>query len=155
MNTTCPYNSKQRSGALHLTQKVDYGIILLTALARPRSGAQVKNQLSIKKIAEENNVSFLFLQKIAGLLQKAGIIKAERGKFGGYKLMKELKDLNLGQIIETLEGPIAIVPCLNPRCKPACKRIGHCTVRPSMSKINNEIQNVITGKTLDYFIRST
>lgn len=152
MNTpTCTNKAcgtKQRSGALHLTQKVDYGIILLSALSK----RQGKDHLSIKKIAEQGNISFLFLQKIAGLLQKAGIIKAERGKFGGYTLAKNLKDLNLGQIIEALEGPIAIVPCLNPRSATICKRIGHCSVRPGMAKINKEIQNIITTKTLDYFL---
>lgn len=150
MNSRYCHVTKQRSGALHLTQKVDYGIILLTALSKNNG----KDQLSIKKIAEETDISFLFLQKIAGLLQKAGIVKAERGKFGGYKLTKELKDFNLGQIIEALEGPIAVVPCLNPNSTKICKRIGHCSIRPSMSKINTEIQNVITAKTLDYFIKA-
>jgi len=146
MNTKSCCNPKQRSGALHLTQKVDYGLILLRSLALD------KNQVSIKKIAEEGHVSFLFLQKIAGLLQKAGIIKAERGKFGGYSLNGELKDYNLGQIIEALEGPIAIVPCLNKLNKVACKRIGFCTIRPSFAKINKEIQAMIATKTLDNFI---
>lgn len=141
---TC--NPKQRSGALHLTQKVDYGLILLTSLAKD------KNQASIKKIAEESSVSFLFLQKIAGLLQKAGMIKAERGKFGGYSLNGDLKDYNLGQVIEALEGPIAIVPCLNRLNKVTCKRIGFCAIRPSFAKINKEIQDIIITKTLDNFI---
>lgn len=151
MNTSCTFSTKQRSGALHLTQKVDYGIILLTALAK-NSG---KDCLSIKKIAEESNISFLFLQKIASLLQKAGIIKAERGKFGGYSLTKDLKDFNLGEVIEALEGPIAIVPCLNRLNPNMCKRVAYCSVRPSMAKINDEIQRIITEKTLEYFIKST
>lgn len=146
MNTTFACNPKQRSGALHLTQKVDYGLILLTALAKD------KNQVSIKKIAEEGSISFLFLQKIAGLLQKAGMIKAERGKFGGYSLNGELKDYHLGQVIEALEGPIAIVPCLNKLNKITCKRISFCAIRPSFAKINKEIQDIIATKTLDNFI---
>jgi Rrf2 family protein len=146
MNTPFKCNPKQRSGALHLTQKVDYGLILLTALAKD------KNQVSIKKIAEEGSISFLFLQKIAGLLQKAGMIKAERGKFGGYSLNGELKDYHLGQVIEALEGPISIVPCLNKLNKVACKRIAFCAIRPSFAKINKEIQDMIVTKRLDQFI---
>ncbi len=146
MNTTFACNPKQRSGALHLTQKVDYGMILLTALAKD------KNQISIKKVAVENDVSFLFLQKIAGLLQKAGFIRSERGKLGGYSLNGELKDYNLGQVIEALEGPIAIVPCLNKLSKITCKRVNYCSVRPTFEKINKEIQDAINTKTLDNFI---
>ena len=137
---------KQRSGALHVTQKIDYGLILMTSLAKD------KNQVSIKKIAEEGNVSFLFLQKIASVLQKAGIITAERGKFGGYSLNGKLKDYTLGQIIEVLEGPIAITPCLNSLNKVACRRVGFCPIRPKFAKINKEIQELLATKTLDNFI---
>lgn len=144
----CSCKNRQRSGALHLTQKVDYGLIILTFLAK----SSEHGQLSIKKIAEQSRVSFLFLQKIAGLLQKAGLIKAERGKFGGYKLAKTPDQINLREIIEALEGSIALVPCLKGSSKEDCKHSAYCTIRPNMAKLNAEIQNNIINKTLDYFI---
>lgn len=138
---------KQRSGALHLTQKVDYGIMLMTILAK----GQVSTQQSIKQIAEESHVSFTFLQKIAGLLQKAGLIKAERGKYGGYKLTKEPDETALREVIEALEGSVAIVPCLKKSDKP-CKHIPYCQIRQGMKKINDEIESQILTKPLTHFI---
>lgn len=146
--TNCPHENRQRSGALHLTQKVDYGLIILISLAR-NSG---DDHLSIKKIADQSHVSFLFLQKIAGLLQKAGLIKAERGKFGGYRLAKNPDQLNLREIIEALEGPIALVPCLKSLDEQSCKHSTYCSIRPNMAKLNAEIQNNVINKTLSYFI---
>lgn len=146
--TNCPYKNRQRSGALHLTQKVDYGLIILIFLAKNSESGQ----LSIKRIADQSHVSFLFLQKIAGLLQKAGLIKAERGKFGGYRLAKNPDQLNLREIIEALEGPIALVPCLKSLDEQSCKHSTYCSIRPNMAKLNAEIQNNVINKTLSYFI---
>lgn len=144
----CSCKGHQRSGALHLTQKVDYGLIILAFLAKN----QANPQLSIRKIADQSQVSFLFLQKIAGLLQKAGLIIAGRGKFGGYKLARTPDKLNMREIIEALEGPIAVVPCMKDSVEQNCKHINYCTIRPGMAKLNAEIQNSIANKTLDYFI---
>lgn len=145
---SCTCKTRQRSGALHLTQKVDYGLIILISLAK-NSG---DDPLSIKKIADQSHVSFLFLQKIAGLLQKAGLIQAERGKFGGYKLAKSPDQLNLREIIEALEGPIALVPCLKSLNQQDCKHSTYCSIRPNMARLNTEIQNSVINKTLNYFI---
>lgn len=144
MNKNC--TTKQRSGALHMTQKVDYGIILLTNLANN------KTSTSIKTVAEANNLSFLFLQKIARLLQKSKIIKAERGKFGGYVLTEKPKDLTLKTIIESLEGPIAITPCLRPFGKNLCKHSKVCEIKRKFQELNLEIQEHFLSKTLNYFI---
>lgn len=136
----------QKNGALHITQKVDYGIILLTALAKN------KNSISIKEISESHNLSFLFLQKVAGLLQKNNLIKATRGKYGGYTLAKNPKKLTIKEIIEAIEGGIAIVPCLVQKTAFMCKHKPYCIVRKGFKKINDEIQKQLLNKKLSYFI---
>ena len=146
---------KQRSGALHITQKVDYGIMLLTMLAKQMDSQgtyKVAQQRSIKQIADETHVSFTFLQKIAGLLQKAGLIKSERGKYGGYKLTKEPQETILKEIIEALEGSVAIVPCLKKSESPLCRHTAYCQIRPGLKKINDEIESQILTKPLTHFI---
>ncbi len=135
--------SKNRSGALHLTQKVDYGILLLTCIAK-------EPNLSIKKIAEKSRISFSFLQKIAGLLHNAGLITSTRGKYGGYTISKAPDELNLKEVIEALEGKVAIVPCLKENSN--CKHSDYCAIRPTFRRINEEIQEHIVNKSLSYFI---
>ena len=137
--------TKQRSGALHITQKVDYGIMLLAFLAKS------KDSVSIKKIAENYNLSFLFLQKVAGLLQRSNLIKATRGKYGGYKLMKNPKKIAIKEIIEAIEGNISIVPCLTQKTSHTCKHRSYCIVRKGFKKINDEIQKQLLNKKLSYF----
>jgi Rrf2 family cysteine metabolism transcriptional repressor len=149
MNKQEGSNQKQRSGALHLTQKVDYGLMLLIHLSKTKK----TDSISIKKIAEEKDLSFSFLQKIARILLKSNIIEAQRGKYGGYKLGKDPTKINLAEIIEILEGPIAIVPCLKPSCTPTCwKRNKKCEVKSGLEKINKEIERFFKEKTLAQII---
>ena len=138
--------TKQRSGALHLTQKVDYGMILLSHLGN------TEDHCSIKTIAEENNLSFAFMQKIAGSLQKATIIKAERGKYGGYILVKPLTELTILEVVEALEGKVALVPCLRDESKQSCVRQCNCKSRAGFEKLNKEIQDHVLSKPLTDFI---
>ncbi len=136
--------NSQRSGALHLTQKVDYGMMLLIALD------EAEQSKSATSMAKELNLSISFLQKIAHLLQKAKLIKAQRGKYGGYKLIKPLEQTTIKDVIEALEGQIAIVPCL--KSSSLCKRTASCNIKRGLNNLNNEIQEFFLTKTIDQFI---
>jgi Rrf2 family protein len=140
-------SSKQKSGSLNLTKKADYGLFLLTVLAKKQL-----ERKSIQKIADENELSFSFLQKIARILQIGGLIAAERGKFGGYKLTKKPENISLKEILETLEGPIAIAPCFmtnkNHLC---CSHREFCKIKNGLKKINEELKATLLSKTLKHF----
>lgn len=138
--------NKQRSGALHLTQKVDYGILLLSSLANS------ENQTSIQSIAESTNISLAYLQKIARILMQAGLVTSTRGKNGGYKLTKNPKDLNLKEIIEALEGEIALAPCLRKISTHICKNKSVCKIRGGIQELNQEIAAHLSSKNLTQFI---
>lgn len=147
MNKSLPYK-KQRSGALHLTQKVDYALIILMNLAK-----NSKESVSIRQIATSSQLSFLFLQKIASILQKNKIITAERGKYGGYKLTKDPNKLTIKEIIEAMEGPIAIIPCLKSFSEPeCCRKNKNCEIKSGLQKINQEIEGFLAKKTLSQII---
>jgi len=141
--------AKQKSGSLNLTKKADYGLFLLTILAQEKT-----NTKSIKAISEQNNLSFSFLQKIARELQKGGLITSERGKLGGYQLTKKPGEITLKEILEALEGPIAIAPCfMNTPRDLCCSHKPFCAIKNGLKKINEEIKTALLSKTLKHFIR--
>lgn len=191
-----PRQNIQKSGSLNLTKKADYGLFLLTVLAKKdtwksmdrkaweqtgiskdrktweQTGISIdrkalghteistkkhsKNTVkteSIRVIANKNGLSFPFLQKIAGILQKGGLIAAERGKFGGYRLAKSPGKITLKEIFETLEGPIAIAPCfMETQAHRYCARSQFCKIKNGLKKINEEIKTTLFAKTLKHFI---
>jgi len=133
----------KRTGALHITQKVDYGVTLLSNLTKTETPS------SVRKIAEKHHLSFSFLQKVARELQKAGLIKATRGSKGGYMLTKPGKDVSLKEIIEALEGPIAIVPCLKNGAN--CNHESNCRIQAGFAKINQELLDYFSITNLNHF----
>lgn len=99
------------------------------------------NYIPLKEIADEEEISFKYIENIMTLLAKNDLIIGKNGKNGGYKLSKNAKDYTIGEILSVTENELAIVSCLD--CKEVCSRQDHCKVKPMWKKLNNMI--------IDYF----
>lgn len=99
-----------------LSQKADYGLILLSALAHPRGEVKVSHGehpggvtdkakfVSISSVAQKNKISPKFLSQIAQDLKKAGIITSREGISGGYVLAKSPSEIKLLDVLRILDG---------------------------------------------------
>jgi Rrf2 family protein len=89
------------------TTKAEYGVRLLVQLGLRSSGAPV----SLKAIAEVESLPLAYLERIAALLKKAGIVDATRGAHGGYLLAHPADQITMDQVVLALEGHIAPMDC--------------------------------------------
>ncbi len=141
-----------KHGIFQLSQKVDYGLFLLIELAKAGS----KEPLSLRNIAENNRMSFFFMQKVANDLRNASLITSTRGKLGGYVLAKSSRAITLKDILEALEGPVAVMHCLTHEVgTQSCVRENSCTVRPGLTAINQILLKALTKTTLENLITSS
>ena len=69
--------------------------------------------VQIATISESENISHKFLESILLTLRKAGFLGAKKGKGGGYYMLKDASEIKMTDVIRTLEGPIAMVPCVS------------------------------------------
>ncbi|MBI4268284.1 Rrf2 family transcriptional regulator [Candidatus Uhrbacteria bacterium] len=143
-----PKNSRVQSGGLHLTQKVDYALFLLSVLARHTK----EGYPSIATIARDSHLSFSFLQKVANMLKRAGYIRSHRGKDGGYSLAKKPESIRVKDIIESLEGRLQTSHCSADEKNHACPRKSFCAIREGFHRMNKEISDVYLSKTLSDFL---
>ncbi|MCO4337638.1 Rrf2 family transcriptional regulator [Staphylococcus agnetis] len=90
---------------MKISTKGRYGLTLMIALAKRQGTGCV----SLKTIAEENQLSDLYLEQLVGPLRNAGLIRSVRGAKGGYELKMPADEITAGDIIRLLEGPITIV----------------------------------------------
>jgi Rrf2 family transcriptional regulator, cysteine metabolism repressor len=89
------------------TTKAEYGVRLLVQL-----GLQGGRQpVSLKAIAEAESLPLAYLERIAALLKKAGIVEATRGAHGGYLLAHPPEEITMDVVVLALEGHIAPMDC--------------------------------------------
>ena len=133
---------------MQFSRKVDSGLFLLIELLKNPKGIR-----SLREIADANNMSFYFLQKVALELRKSGLINSQRGKMGGYKIIKSPDKVTLREIIEVLEGPVAVMHCLSKNsCGPVCERENSCHAKTGLQFINNTIIDSLEKTTLLNFL---
>ena len=88
-----------------LSQKSDYGLILLSNLAR------AKKQTAISQIASKNQISPKFLSQIAQELKKAGILASKEGVSGGYSWAKSASKIKILDVLKVLDGELVEGKC--------------------------------------------
>jgi Rrf2 family protein len=91
------------------TTKAEYGVRLLIQLGR--HGAEAAAPVSLKAVAEAEHLPLAYLERIAALLKRAGLVAATRGAHGGYALARPAEEITMDQVVLALEGAIAPMDC--------------------------------------------
>ncbi|MFH1657266.1 MAG: Rrf2 family transcriptional regulator [bacterium] len=99
----------------------------------------------LKIIAQEEKISFTYLEKIIGELEKEGIVKSKKGMKGGYYLARRPEKITVGEIIRPLEGIMNSVECLN---SGRCSRLKTCRTRGAWKKIYDSLNTTLDSITL-------
>ena len=87
------------------SEKIKYGLSAVFMLAKN----YFNEHIQIKEIAHNENIPQHYLEKLLLDLKKAGIVESIRGIKGGYKLKKQLNQIQIIDVIEALEGPISVL----------------------------------------------
>ena len=127
---------------LRMTKQADYAIVLLTRMANvPES------QLNASEIAGQTGLPQPIVSKILKLLARRGILASHRGAKGGYRLARAAADISVAQIIEAVEGPIAITECVD-ETPGECSQEPVCPVRSNWQQINFAVRSALEQITL-------
>lgn len=108
--------------------------------------------VTIKDIAQEEELSIKYLEHIMSILTKAGFIMSTRGSHGGYQLKKEPVNYTVGQIIRLMEGSLAPVTCLEQTAEP-CPRFEKCVTVEIYQLIQVTINELLDNLTLIDLLR--
>src|SRR3989344_9445936 len=93
-----------------LSQKADYGLMLLSSVAKAIEDKS-NPYISLSSIAKKNKLSTKFLSQVANELKKAGFIVAREGASGGYRLARDPFRIKLLDVLKTLEGELVEGKC--------------------------------------------
>jgi len=128
---------------MRLTSLSDYAVVLLAAAARHAAGAR----LSATLLAGETGIPLPTAQKLTGRLAAAGLLATARGAGGGFRLTRGAQAISLADIVEAVEGPIAMTICVD-AARHDCALEGACAVRPHMSVVNDVVRGALASVSL-------
>ena len=120
---------------MRLSNMADYAVVIMGAASRHCGGLRT----SATALAGETGIALPTVQKLVSTLSKAGLLRSVRGAGGGIQLGRPAAAITLADIIEAVEGPIAIAACVN---NSACTCSIHhdCSIKPHWAIVNNAVR---------------
>jgi FeS assembly SUF system regulator len=128
---------------MRLSSLADYAVVMMAAAARHPLDAR----LSANLLAGETGVPLPTAQKLMGRLASAGLLDSSRGTGGGFRLARPACDVSLADIVEAVEGPIAMTNCID-GAGHLCAIEGNCQVKPHLRAVNGAVRGALQGVSL-------
>ena len=132
---------------MKISTKGRYALRLMLDLAINNTGEFI----TIKSIAQRQEISDKYLEQIITQLSRAGFVKSSRGAQGGYRLTKDPKEYTVGMILRLIEGSLAPVSCVSEEDSD-CSRYGACATFIVYKRINEAVNNVVDNITLEELV---
>ena len=124
---------------LRITKITDYSFILLAYIASDKE-VEMHNA---KDLSQSTGLALPTVSKVLKMLTKGGILVSHQGSRGGYALSGKATDITAREIIEVMEGPVAITDCSSSN---GCPR--DCQVSASWQQVNQVVYGALSGLTL-------
>lgn len=128
---------------MRLTSLADYAVVLMSAAARHPVGAQ----LSASALSRETGIPLPTARKLIARLAAAGLVSTARGTGGGFRLARPAIEISLADIVEAVEGPIAMTVCVD-SARHDCALETGCRVRPHMGHVTGAVRGALAGVSL-------
>jgi len=123
---------------MRLSSMADYAVVVMSAAARHCGHARV----SAAQLADETGLPAPTVQKLVSRLTAGGLLRSSRGAGGGLKLARPAAAITLADIVEAVEGPIALTSCCD-QGRHDCTLEEACTVRPHWGLVNQAMRGAL------------
>lgn len=133
---------------MKLSKKGEYALRALIDLG---IAAEVGRELvQVTELSAKESIPAKFLEQIMQELKSAGIVVAQRGKFGGYHIARPASEITIGSVVRLIDGPLAPIGCVSHSAyeKCSCPDEEHCGLRMLMLDVRNAIAGILDRYTL-------
>ena len=129
--------------ALRLTNAADYAVRSMLYIASLPEGRVVLRS----EVAETQKIPSSFMAKILRGLVRAGLLRSSRGVHGGFALARPASEINLLDVVEAIEGPVALTQCIPD--PDACEHSANCPANAVWVRVQEKIGEVLRAATLE------
>jgi len=134
---------------VRLSNLADYAVVVMCQMA-----VSDEARPSAANIAAATAIPLPTVAKLMGTLSRAGLLVSYRGISGGFCLARPAKEISVGEIVEAVDGPIALTHCTDP-APGQCSREGICTIKPHWQIINRTIRDALSTVYLADLVQGT
>ena len=127
---------------IRLSKKADYSLMALKHILANESAPS-----SAREIATTYGIPFEVLAKLLQKLARKGFLVSQHGMKGGYTASPVSASITVRDVLEAIEGPLAMLDCSNPR-KGACEQEKHCSVRRPLARVEQKVLDLLGRTTL-------
>ena len=129
---------------IRLAKLTDYAIVIATQMAASPPGQQI----TARALAGQVGLALPTVSKILKMLAHGGLLEAQRGKGGGYRLARLPADVSIAEVIESMEGPLALTDCAS-NDSTCCSIRETCSVKGNWQKINHVVRDALRQLSLE------
>ncbi len=127
---------------MKISTKGRYGLRTLMDIAMHQNQGAV----TLNDIAKRQRISVKYLWQVINPLKTAGFVNVTRGSKGGYMLARRPEEIDLLQIVTTLEGDVSLVDCLHKNT--TCDLSNSCVARMVWMEVNQAVEQALNKITL-------
>lgn len=131
---------------MQLSTRGRYGLRAMVELAQNFQTGPVL----LRTIAEHQGLSVKYLHSLLSILKRSGLVRSLRGSGGGYVLTRTPSQIKLSEVVNVLEGSLALVGCVEDRN--FCDRVEHCPVRYVWVGLSKTVERALSNLTLEDII---
>lgn len=125
------------NSSMQLTRGADYAVRVMVHLATLPEDTRAL----LPELAETTDVPGSFLSKVLQALTRADMISSRRGKAGGFAILPRGRQASMREVIEAIDGPIALNVCLNGNI--GCERRSWCPAHPVWARAQRAMLDVL------------
>ena len=133
---------------LRLSKMTDYGVLLMSELAKDASLVQRAPDL-----ADATHIPQPTVRKVMTALIQSNLVASTRGINGGYKLQRNPGSISVRELIHCLEGNVSLTDC-EVSGKKACEQAEVCGTKKNWLKINQAMRDALQNITLEDMVNS-
>jgi FeS assembly SUF system regulator len=124
-----------------LNRLTDYAVVVLSQMS-----GSTRRLRSAQQISRDTGVPLPTVAKVLNALTREGLVESHRGAAGGYALSRDAGRITVAEIIQAMEGPIALTACVD--AGGGCEVESICPMRGTWDKVNRAIHQALSQVTL-------
>lgn len=132
---------------IRISTRGRYALRAMVDLAQHGGNGPVSRQ----ELSERQEISADYVAQLFRHLQAAGLVEGVKGPGGGYRLARDAARITAGDVVQAVEGPLAVVHCAlpGPDEEPACDRVDQCVTHLLWKQLSEAMTDVLDAVSLE------